>query len=177
MTSMMRLMAPVRPLWPIFVLVFVLAGCRGEGDTPQTEESPVANRAPDFTLQDLSGQMVKSSDFSGKVILVDFWATWCSPCRAEIPHLEELYGLYKGQGFEILGIALDNGGAEVVRPFVVENSISYPIVIGNREVAMAFGGLTAIPTAFMVDRSGNIVKKYIGYTDKAVFEEDIKKLL
>jgi cytochrome c biogenesis protein CcmG/thiol:disulfide interchange protein DsbE len=179
MANLMRSMPPVRPLWPILVLLVALGGCGGtsDSDSPQTGESPPANKAPDFTLLDLNGQMVKSSDFSGKVILIDFWATWCRPCQYEVPHLKELYESYGGQGFEIVGIALDNGGAEVVEPFVRENNITYPIVIGNREVAMAFGGLTGIPTAFMIDRSGNIVRKYVGYTDKSVFEKDIKRLL
>jgi thiol-disulfide isomerase/thioredoxin len=160
--------------------VFSLGGCGG-GDKGTTEESSQREaamaKAPDFSLPDLEGNTVKFSDFKGKVVLVDFWATWCGPCKMEIPHLVALHREYKDRGFEVIGIALDNGGAGVVEPFARKNAISYSVVIGNREVATAFGGLTAIPTAFLIDRSGNIVQKYVGYTDKAVFEEQIKQLL
>jgi thiol-disulfide isomerase/thioredoxin len=110
--------------------------------------------------------------------MIDFWATWCGPCKRELPHLIELYETYREQGFEVLGIALDTQGAAVVEPFVRKYGIPYQIVIGNPEVARAFGGLTGgIPTAFFVDRSGNIVQKIVGYRDKSVFEDEIKKLL
>jgi cytochrome c biogenesis protein CcmG/thiol:disulfide interchange protein DsbE len=167
------------PFWGALVLIVAMCGCGGE--TSHVEEMAAdadsGNKMPDFVLPNLEGEMIPSSDLSGKVVLIDFWATWCPPCRLEVPHLIELHDSYKSQGFEILGIALDNQGAEVVEPYVRENGITYPIVIGNPEVVMAFGGLTGIPTAIMVDRSGNMVRKYVGYTEKAVFEEDIKRLL
>jgi thiol-disulfide isomerase/thioredoxin len=176
MIGVMRSKAWPWPLWLAAVFSLLLISC-GSDVSKKEREVPSGNRAPDFTLPALDGARVQFSDFSGKVVLVDFWATWCPPCRAELPHLHELYESYKSQGFEILGIALDNGGASVVEPFVRENGIPYRIVIGNPQVAMAFGGLTGIPTAFLIDRSGNIVQKYVGYTDKAVLEGDIKRLL
>ncbi len=156
-----------------------VVGCSGDEGKPQdmAEEPADAAKAPDFSLPDLQGEKVDFSDFEGKVVLVDFWATWCGPCKLEIPHLVDLYEQYKDRDFVVLGIALDRPGAEIVEPFVRENNVTYPVVIGNPEIAFAFGGLTAIPTAFLVDRSGRIVKKYVGYTEKAVFEEEIKKLL
>jgi len=167
------------PFWGALVLIVAVFGCGGETSHVEdmAADTNAGNKMPDFVLPNLEGEMIPSSDLSGKVVLIDFWATWCPPCRLEVPHLIELHDSYKSQGFEILGIALDNQGAEVVEPFVRENGITYPIVIGNPEVVMAFGGLTGIPTAIMVDRSGNMVKKYVGYTEKAVFEEDIKRLL
>jgi thiol-disulfide isomerase/thioredoxin len=168
--------------WPALALALILSvwGCSG-GDKEAAERSSEGEgamvKAPDFSLPDLEGNTVKFSDFEGKVVLVDFWATWCGPCKLEVPHLVALHREYRDEGFEVIGIALDNGGAQVVEPFVKKNAIPYSVVIGNREVATAFGGLTAIPTAFLIDRSGNIVQKYVGYTDKAVFEEQIKQLL
>lgn len=117
------------------------------------------------------------SGLKGKVVLLDFWATWCPPCRAEIPHFKELYADYRGQGFEAVGLALDEGGADVVRPFVKENGVSYPIAMGTPKVAEAYGGIRGIPTTFLIDRQGRIAEKYVGYRDKAVFERDIRRLL
>ncbi len=180
------MLAPARSFMKIGWLALILAyfwaagGCSGE-DKEAAEQAPGENtaavKAPDFSLPDLEGNTVKFSDFKGKVVLVDFWATWCGPCKMEIPHLVALHREYRDRGFEVIGIALDNGGAEVVEPFARKNAISYSVVIGNREVATAFGGLTAIPTAFLIDKSGHIVQKFVGYTDRAVFEEQIKQLL
>lgn len=168
------------PIALCVVYMLALAGCSGkeaQTEEPTDGEMAKAVKAPNFSLPNLQGNTVKFSDFKDKVVLVDFWATWCGPCKLEVPHLVDLYEQYRGQGFEIVGIALDSSGAEVVEPFVRENNMTYPVVIGNREVAMAFGGLTAIPTAFLIDKSGNIVRKYVGYQEKTVFEEEIKKLL
>lgn len=168
------------PLALCVIYMLTLAGCakkNAETDESAGDETVSAVKAPNFSLPDLQGNTLKFSDFKGKVILVDFWATWCGPCKLEVPHLVDLYEQYNAQGFEIIGIALDNSGAEVVEPFTREYNVTYPVVLGNREVAIAFGGLTAIPTAFLVDKSGNIVGKYVGYQEKAVLEEAIKKLL
>lgn len=136
-----------------------------------------AKLAPYFTLPDVNGKMVSLRDFKGKVLILDFWATWCPPCREEIPHFQNLYAQYKGKGLEIIGIAIDQGGRAAVKPFVEANRISYTILIGSEEVTNTYGGIIGIPTTFVVDRKGNIVKKYVGFRDKEVFEEDIKALL
>jgi peroxiredoxin len=142
--------------------------------TPSTTGS---NPAPDFTLQDLNGKSVSLAGLRGKVILLDFWATWCPPCVKEIPHFVELYEQYKDKGVEILGISLDREGISVVKPFVQKFQIKYPIMMTDGKVDNDFGPITSIPTTFLIDSSGNIIKKYIGYNDKDVFETDIKKLL
>lgn len=133
--------------------------------------------APDFTLQDLGGNSFTLSSLKGKVVILDFWATWCPPCREEIPHFISLYSQYKGQGLEIVGVALDKGGVRDVMPFSEEQGINYPILIGTQEVTEDYGGIRGIPTTFVIDREGNIVERYEGYRDKEVFESVIKKLL
>lgn len=133
--------------------------------------------APEFSLKDINGAEKKLSDFKDKVVIIDFWATWCPPCREEIPHFIDLYSQYKDQGLEIIGIALDQDGERKVPAFAASNNINYTVLLGGEEVSDLYGGISAIPTTFVLDRDGNIVKKYIGYREKTVFEKDIKELL
>lgn len=133
--------------------------------------------APSWELTDLEGQTVTSSDFDGKVVLVDFWATWCPPCRKGIPEFVELQEEYGDDGLVIVGISLDRQGASVVKPFADKMNINYPLVMGNQEVVQAFGGIEGIPTAFLINREGEIVDKHVGYTPKSVLKKQIKPLL
>lgn len=136
------------------------------------EDKPSNNKAPEFNLQDLNGKNVKLSDFKGKVVIINFWATWCPPCKAEIPDFIELYKTYQKKGLVILGIALDNKSK--VEKFVKDNNVNYPILLGDQEVSNLYGGITGIPTTFIVDRKGNIKNVYVGLRTKEVFEKDIK---
>ncbi len=133
--------------------------------------------APDFQLTDLKGNPLVLSSLQGKVVLLDFWATWCPPCREEMPHFKELYAAYRGQGLEIVGVALDQGGEEVVRPFAQKNGVLYPIAIGNSRLTQAYGGIRGIPTTFLIDKKGRIAAKFVGYRPKEIFESQIKALL
>jgi peroxiredoxin len=182
----------------ILVLMFIVAGCKKKEPEPQQQAEqaevkaeekttqpladkappgPSAKSAPSFTLQDLNGKTVSLSDFKGKVVVLDFWATWCPPCVKEIPHFIELYEQYKDQAFAMVGISVDLEGVSVVKSFARKYKINYPILMADGQVANAYGGITGIPTTFVIDKAGNIRQKYIGYRDKAVFEADIKTLL
>jgi peroxiredoxin len=133
--------------------------------------------APDWKLQDLNGKTVQLSDFKGKVVVLDFWATWCPPCRAEIPDFIALQNQYKDKGLVVIGVSLDQGGTGVVSTFAKAQGMNYPIVLGTDDVAAQYGDIQAIPTTFVIDRSGKVVAKHEGQTDKATFESEIKKLL
>ena len=131
----------------------------------------------DFDLITVDGGQLSLCDYRGKVLIVDFWATWCGPCRIEIPGFVELKREYSNKDFEIIGVSLDRGGPSVVKSFAYKMGINYPLVMANRQILLAFGSISAIPTTFLLDRDGNIVKKYIGYNPKGEFEKEIDKLL
>jgi peroxiredoxin len=133
--------------------------------------------APVWELKDMAGRTVKLSDFKGKVILLDFWATWCPPCREEIPGLIELQKKFGDRGLVVIGVSLDDGGVDVVKPFINKLGINYPVLMGTEEVARKYGDIQAIPTTFIIDRAGNIAAGHEGLTDKATFESEIKPLL
>ncbi len=136
-----------------------------------------AKPAPNFALKTAEGKTVELKQLAGKVVVVNFWATWCGPCRAEIPGMLEIYSKYKGKGLEIVGISLDQQGFSVVTPFVQRMKIDYPVVVGDGGVVAAYGNFQAIPTTFIVDRKGNIVDEHTGSMSKEQFEKIIKPLL
>lgn len=132
--------------------------------------------APNFVLQDLDGQNVSLSGLKGKVVVLDFWATWCPPCRASLPGVEKLHQTYAGRGLVILGIALDSGDWDSVKDFRTEYGITYPVLKGTDDVAQQYLVRT-IPTFVIVDREGNIRKRYIGSGSEEQIEKEIKPLL
>jgi peroxiredoxin len=132
--------------------------------------------APDFTLPKLDGQDLRLSSYRGKVVLLDFWATWCDPCREETPHFVELQQAYGDRGLQIIGVSMDDS-PEPVRPFYQQFHMNYPVVMGTAKTGESYGGVLGLPIAFLIDRDGIIYAKHIGATDAAVFEEEIKRLL
>jgi len=133
--------------------------------------------APAWKLQDLAGKTVSSEDFKGKVVVVDFWATWCPPCREEIPGYIELQKQYGPEGLVIVGISLDQQGPDVVKPFAAKYGINYPLVMGDEKVVADFGGVEGIPTTFLIDRNGVIRDRKVGMEPKAEYEAKILKVL
>ncbi|MGH7997487.1 MAG: TlpA family protein disulfide reductase [Opitutaceae bacterium] len=154
-------------------LFAVSVACAAEGAMSAPDRTP----APAWALPDLQGTSVTSNQFKGKVVVLDFWATWCPPCRAEIPGLESLYRQYADKGLVIVGISLDQDGPAKVKAFVKQHGLTYPIVMGNEQVSSNYGGIDAIPTTFVINRKGAIAAMHVGYTDRDVFEKEIKPLL
>lgn len=152
----------------LLLVLSLIIGCgdgadsasEGKETSAQKEEKTDLNLAPDFTLKDLNGEEHTLSDYRGDVVVIDFWATYCRPCKVEIPHFIELYKKYKDSNLQILGVGLDS--KEKLVPFSKSNNINYPILVGNKDVAREYN-VQAIPTTFILDKSGAISKKVVGY--------------
>jgi len=149
----------------------------------RVERSPHALRpaahgtpAPDFSLPQLNDERLQLSAYRGKVVLLDFWATWCDPCREEIPRFVDLQRKYGGQGFQIIGVSMDDG-PKPVRDFYQRFKMNYPVVMGNAKIGELYGGILGLPVAFLVGRDGRIHARHIGATDISVLEREIVSLL
>ena len=137
-----------------------------------------ANRMPAFSLQEVvEGKTVTSDEFKGETLLVTFFATWCPPCRQEIPTLMKLQEQYGPQKFSVLALSIDQGGPRVVKRLVRQEKINYPVLMSDQETVSGFGGIAGVPTSFLVNAKGNVVKRYVGYVSHGVLEHDIKLIL
>lgn len=172
------------------IATLTLISCAQEKNESKTQLSArqgnteaVPGQAPAFTLQNAQGQNVSLADFKGKVLILDFWATWCPPCRDEIPHFIELLKEYGEKGLQVVGVSVDQQGWDVVKPFIEQNHMNYPVLMADKEVYKAYQEIIepnqrgGIPFTFVIDRNGKITEQFVGYRDKSVFEAAIKPLL
>lgn len=137
-----------------------------------------AARMPDFVLKSaVDGADVDSRSFSGKVLLISFFATWCPPCIEEIPTFIELQKNYAKDGFSVIGLSVDQGGPTVVANLVSKKDINYPVLMADNETMENFGGVYGVPVSFLVNMEGNVVKKYPGYVPKSILQKDILSIL
>ena len=160
------------------LLVVLASGCsssrvKAASLKPESERQT----APAFELKDANGHTVRLADYRGKVVLLDFWATWCGPCKVEIPWFKEFERQHKDKGFALLGVAMDEEGWDVVKPFAQHFGINYRIVVGNDTVADLYGGLGALPTTYLIDHDGKIAATHVGLSPKSEFEDGIQQLL
>lgn len=133
--------------------------------------------APDFVLKDANGAAVKLSDYKGKVVLLNFWATWCGPCKVEIPWFIEFQQQYKDKGFEVLGVAMDDEGWQAVKPYLTERKVNYRVLLGNDSVTQLYGGVDSLPTTFVIDKEGRIASAHVGLVAKNEYLDEIESLL
>jgi thiol-disulfide isomerase/thioredoxin len=177
-------------LFCLVAATWLLAGCgrlqaaHAEA-APAKQDAPEANivrlvknpdAAPAFELKDLDGKPVSLAEAKGKIVLLNFWATWCGPCRAEIPDLVDLQKRYADK-FEIIALATDEDDADEVRRFVREAGINYRVAMTSDEIRRDYGGISALPTSFVIDAQGRIVQKHVGLNDPAIYELEVKAML
>jgi len=159
------------PVKPPILAVISIAVLLAAYTSPAAEPKPVA---PNWLLSDINGKPISLADFKGKVVILDFWATWCPPCRKEIPGLVTLQRKYQDKGLVIIGVSLDQQGPSVVKPFMRELGMNYRVAMGDEKIVSDYGGIEAIPTTFIIDRQGKVVTVHQGFTDNATFEAEIR---
>jgi peroxiredoxin len=158
----------------------MIAGGCSSGETPaRAAVKPESQRksAPDFTLKDSNGTSVKLSDYRGKVVLLNFWATWCGPCKIEIPWFIEFEQTYKDRGFAVLGVSMDDDGWDAVKPYLSARKVNYRVVLGTDQVAQSYGGVDSLPTTYVIDREGRIASVHVGLVGRREYESEIQQLL
>jgi peroxiredoxin len=145
----------------------------------QTAEAQHSDRkpAPDFTLKDANGTPIKLSDYRGKAVLLNFWATWCGPCGIEIPWFTRFQQDYKSRGLEIIGVSMDEDGWKVIKPFIAEHKINYRILLGDDSVGQLYGGVDSLPTTFIIGRDGKVAFVHVGLAGRNEYQSEIENVL
>ena len=165
------------------VLAFslIVSACSTSSDVeaaPRLKPEKDRKPAPEFTLRDSNGASVRLSDYRGKVVLLDFWATWCGPCQIEIPWFIEFEQSLKSRGFAVVGVSMDEDGWAAVKPYIERRKMNYRVLLGDDHLASLYGGVQSLPTTFLVDREGRVAAVHIGLaTDKDGFLHEINELL
>ena len=160
-------------------LALLCSGCSG-GLSGTASAKTIKSRkpAPDFTLKDANGNSVKLSDFRGKVVLLNFWATWCGPCALEIPWFVEFQQQLKSRGLEVVGVSMDEEGWSAIKPFLAEHKVNYHVLLGDDSVSQLYGGIDSLPTTFIIDRDGRIaVPPHVGLAGKNEYLQEIQSVL
>ena len=157
-----------------------MAGCSSSPDSVRAasvKNETSRKNAPNFTLKDADGRTVKLSDYKGKVVLLNFWATWCGPCKIEIPWFIDFEQKYKDRGFAVLGVSMDDDGWTAVKPYIAEKRLNYRVLLGNDTVGDQYGGVDSLPTTFLLDRNGKVAATHIGLVSKSDYQNEILLLL
>src|SRR5580658_9573671 len=168
------------------VIACVAAGCyllwpmvlhRAARAIVESREVKAGKPAPDFTLKDAKGDRLRLADYKGKVVLLNFWATWCGPCKTEIPWFIDFEKEFQSRGFTVVGVSMDEDGWKVVNPYVAEHKMNYPVVLANEEVNELYGGIEALPTTLVIGRDGRVAFLHAGLISREDYEKEIRKLL
>ena len=162
--------------WMMAALVFCCVSAPAIAQQPTIRFVRNPDPAPDFKLEGFDGKTISLSDFHGKVVLLNFWATWCGPCRAEVADLVELQKRYKDQ-LQVIGLVVDDDDQDAIKKFVAESGINYPIAIASDEIRTKYGGIPALPTCFVIDAEGRVVQKHEGLRDPVLYEVETRWLL
>jgi len=164
----------------LLTLLAFTPACTNKTNARQEQSKPTGQRkpAPDFTLQDGDGNSLKLSDLRGKVVVLNFWATWCGPCALEIPWFIEFEQQFKSKGLEIVGVSMDEEGWKAIKPYVASHKMNYRVVLGNDSVGQLYGGVDSLPTTFVIDRQGRLAfPPHVGLPGKAEYLNEIQTLL
>jgi peroxiredoxin len=165
--------------WTLFAIALViLASCTSPiPDDVRVKSEKERQATPDFALKDVNGATVKLSDYKGKVVLLNFWATWCGPCKIEIPWFMDFQKTYKDREFAVVGVSMDEDGWDAVKPYIEQHKMNYRVVVGNDQVSQLFGSIDSLPTTLVIDREGRIASMHIGLVAKKTYEQEIEQLL
>ncbi|MFH1675128.1 MAG: TlpA disulfide reductase family protein [Pseudomonadota bacterium] len=159
----------------VILVSICLCACETEGE--QLSTKTVKKVAPLFSVRDISGNTISLDGLRGKVVLINFFATWCGPCRAEIPDFVRLYKKYNPQGLEIIGLSLDQGNPGILNKFLEKYHVQYPIALATKDIIYKYGGISAIPTTVVIDQNGMIDQTIVGLRSGKMFETMVVRLL